>query len=683
MPEPAAGEVNIFWLSWAPAGLLPNVYADMLLALASLSFILLYIMFNVGSFVLASAAMFHILMSIPLALTVWKVVFGQNNIDFLQLVMIFLILCIGADDVFVYSDTWKSSATMPEDISGSLETRFAWTWRRAASTMFTTTLTTCICLGLTAFSTIPTVRAFGMFGSFLVLVDYLQVITWFPAVVIWHEKHMCCKSAKVEAEAKPQRVAKFLHDHFAPWLYKVRFASVFISTCLGATGIACRATLFEPVESIPLFKESHPWEMRSKLAGENFYSATSDDDDKVHVGLVYGLDAATPCTYSATSQLLPDDPRTSVASTAEVERFVQFARGASTLKLTPAQQVAMVETCEAAVSDTMLVEGAQGYCILNDLKAHDTASFPYSSPASLRAAIDSYLSSLNVTTPEQRQAVRAYKGRTGYVADDTVEDGSIRAIYTSFVTTLSRRAVTGSSIFGGDPRISNPTMIKWDNFAAGQCAGGGSGDAECFATLYGVSSAVGFGALLGSLSEFANSTIFICVGASFAVLVCVTLNVIVALYATLTVALVIGSVMGLIIAAGMKDGMYENVFTILVVGMAIDYAVHLAHFYIHAQGADTRYDKARDALFGVGISVIGGAITTVGAGIPLLFCVVMFFYTQGLFIIFTAICALFHAFFFLMPLLMIAGPEGNQGDLSTLYRALRRKGGAKVAQTKV
>ena len=127
---------------------------------------------------------------------------------------------------------------------------------------------------------------------------------------------------------------------------------------------------------------------------------------------------------------------------------------------------------------------------------------------------------------------------TGYVADDTAEDGSIRAIYTSFVTTLSRRAVTGSSIFGGDPRISNPTMIKWDNFAAGQCAGGGSGDAECFATLYGVSSAVGFGALLGSLSEFANSTIFICVGASFAVLVCVTLNVIVALYATLTVALV-------------------------------------------------------------------------------------------------------------------------------------------------
>ena len=73
--------------------------------------------------------------------------------------------------------------------------------------------------------------------------------------------------------------------------------------------------------------------------------------------------------------------------------------------------------------------------------------------------------------------------------------------------------------------------------------------------------------------------------------------------------------------------MYENVFTILVVGMSIDYSVHLAHFYNHASG--TRYEKAREAMYGVGVSVLGGAITTIGAGIPLFLCVVMFFYTQG------------------------------------------------------
>ena len=78
-------------------------------------------------------------------------------------------------------DTWRASAVAPPEISGSLETRFAYTWKTAAGTMFTTTLTTCICLGLTAVSTIPTVRSFGLFGSFLVLVDYIQVTTSPPA----------------------------------------------------------------------------------------------------------------------------------------------------------------------------------------------------------------------------------------------------------------------------------------------------------------------------------------------------------------------------------------------------------------------------------------------------------------------------------------------------------------------
>ena len=52
------------------------------------------------------------------------------------------------------------------------------------------------------------------------------------------------------------------------------------------------------------------------------------------------------------------------------------------------------------------------------------------------------------------------------------------------------------------------------------------------------------------------------------------------------------------------------------VGLAVDYAVHITHFYNEATG--TRYEKAADALHGVGISIVGGAITTGGAALPLL-----------------------------------------------------------------
>ena len=34
----------------------------------------------------------------------------------------------------------------------------------------------------TTFSPIPTVKAFGIFGSLLIIVDYIQVITWYVLV---------------------------------------------------------------------------------------------------------------------------------------------------------------------------------------------------------------------------------------------------------------------------------------------------------------------------------------------------------------------------------------------------------------------------------------------------------------------------------------------------------------------
>ena len=97
--------------------------------------------------------------------------------------------------------------------------------------------------------------------------------------------------------------------------------------------------------------------------------------------------------------------------------------------------------------------------------------------------------------------------------------------------------------------------------------------------------------------------------------------------------------------------------------------MHLSHFYNDATG--TRYQRAQHAVHGVGVSVIGGAITTMGAGLPLFFTVAIFFYTLGYFIFFVALASLFFSFVFLLPALMIAGPEGSQGDLRMLVRMCR------------
>ena len=68
---------------------------------------------------------------------------------------------------------------------------------------------------------------------------------------------------------------------------------------------------------------------------------------------------------------------------------------------------------------------------------------------------------------------------------------------------------------------------------------------------------------------------------------------------------------------------------------------------------------------------MGGVVTTGGAAIPL--CAAqhfIFFQEAGLFILFTAVFGLIFSMSFLMPLLMICGPEGKQGDLVAIYRRL-------------
>ena len=55
-----------------------------------------------------------------------------------------------------------------------------------------------------------------------------------------------------------------------------------------------------------------------------------------------------------------------------------------------------------------------------------------------------------------------------------------------------------------------------------------------------------------------------------------------------------------------------------------------------------------------------------GAGAPQFFCQVLFFRLNGTFIFLTSGLSLLFSFGMLLPLLMIVGPEGHQGELRPL-----------------
>merc|ERR1711861_81063 len=99
-------------------------------------------------------------------------------------------------------------------------------------------------------------------------------------------------------------------------------------------------------------------------------------------------------------------------------------------------------------------------------------------------------------------------------------------------------------------------------------------------------------------------------------------------------------------------------------GMSVDYGVHLGHAYNESKGA-SRYEKATDAITNLGVSVLGGAVTTIGAGAALFICNMRFLTEFGAFLCTTSMLSLTLSFTFLMPALMIAGPEGKKSITDT------------------
>ena len=99
------------------------------------SFVLVFIVLwiQTSSLFITCAGMFEIIISFPLGLFVWGVLMDEPGVTYLMYNGIFIILGIGCDDIFVFIDAFRQSELQPPHISGSLETRFAWAYNRAAS----------------------------------------------------------------------------------------------------------------------------------------------------------------------------------------------------------------------------------------------------------------------------------------------------------------------------------------------------------------------------------------------------------------------------------------------------------------------------------------------------------------------------------------------------------------------
>ncbi|XP_061195988.1 uncharacterized protein LOC133204259 [Saccostrea echinata] len=169
------------------------------------------------------------------------------------------------------------------------------------------------------------------------------------------------------------------------------------------------------------------------------------------------------------------------------------------------------------------------------------------------------------------------------------------------------------------------------------------------------------------LSESAYFGILIGLSLALPVLVLTTMNFIIGFLAWVIIALVTVCVLGSIPLLGWKLGVLESLNLCMVVGLAVDYVVHLAEAY-NVSPNITRKDKTRNMLEKMGLSVLSGAFTTFGASVFMLGAHIKFVYEFGIFVMITVFTSLFFSLFGFTSFLLIFGPEGNTGSITALFK---------------
>ena len=179
-------------------GIRMTVFRDLRFLAVGYLFIFFYLWSQTCSFGIASLVMFTTATGFCGANLVYRVVLGYRYLGAFQVLSIFIMLGICADDVFVFNDTWRLSALEQHE---SLAHRLLACYRRTALAMFFTSLTTTVAFLVSAASPLLAVSYFGILSAMLVVMNYVSAVTFLPCAIVVHHLHWqrgcsCCRSCK-------------------------------------------------------------------------------------------------------------------------------------------------------------------------------------------------------------------------------------------------------------------------------------------------------------------------------------------------------------------------------------------------------------------------------------------------------------------------------------------------------
>ena len=174
-----------------------TLYSDFSCIIGSVIMVLIILIVHTRSVFLGIMGLIQVLLSFPVCFFLYRIVFGIKLFGALQIISMFIILGIGADDVFILSDALHQSKII-ENCGDDKLKRLSFAVRRAVETMLTTSLTSALAFGSTMVSLVPAIKYFGVFTSCLVIVNFKLCCTFYlSSLTIWlqymeDKPYICC-----------------------------------------------------------------------------------------------------------------------------------------------------------------------------------------------------------------------------------------------------------------------------------------------------------------------------------------------------------------------------------------------------------------------------------------------------------------------------------------------------------
>ena len=734
---------------------------DLAWAFASILAVWCYMAFHTRSFFIASLGMFEIICSFPVALFIYKLIYRIEYLGNVQILSIFVVLGIGADDVFVFYDAYKQSQFEPRDtVSGSTLARVLYTSRRASKAIFVTSFTTMGAFFATSLSEVMPISAFGILSATMIAVLFVVNVLMFPPALFLYSLYLdkfrvCCFCTKadykrterydletatttlsissleevvdegntrshketingkdeedeailngggednassssprpmdtLDSEANIKRlrpIERFFRNQFYTFISYRAICYVVIAGFLTLLGFSLKLALEleTPAQQEQWYPTAH---LMQAYANDRTRFSVSADDRVVPLDVCFGVRGMD----------------TSNANHWDIDQVGKLQLDEAFDITPPASQLHLLHACEALRVAPCNAGGCQdGFLVMSrpvisssdDVTAEEEDATQSSLNEQTASGVSCFMESFktyveserNLTFPIENKTTfleelwhfRAdsrfyvFKNSIGFLPYDNSKpivpgENELKIFFVKVTVQTTLKYPTTA-------RVARPVFRVWEAWVKTLNEEAPPGMQNAIQTAYNTWTWM---VTQEALVRNTFQGVTICFVMAYLVLVLSTMNFLTGAIATVTIAGVVVTVMGVGVRGfmGWDLGIGESIAAVILIGLSVDYCVHLANAYTEAPKlfAKSRGEKTRRALMIMGVSITASAMTTVISGSMLWLCVLKFFSKFAFLITMTITSSYLWSILFLPAALICFGPEGDRWSLEPALEKLK------------